>query len=602
VVNQEAPDKIKVTIDQSKCIACGACIGVCNHGARFYRDDLARFLKDLENGQSISLIASAATKTNFPNHKRLFDWLRGIGVKDIHDGAVGMELFAWANINYVRRYRPFSLISSHCPVVISYCRTYRPELLPRLSRVHDPITCMAIYVRETEKERGAGESRLGALTSCIAATREFSAVGVISYNITFQKLREYFLKSDIRIFSVPGGEPDPEIGSASPAEPECPDGRPRPEGKAPGGPTLLPAPPTLKENIELNLNSNIRIDSATGRGVYGLLDEYAKTDVNKVPMIFDALYCENGCDLGTAANPENDFFQTRAILNAYERANPEALLREKCEKLFADFDANMDLDKLTRTYADAGQVTEYVSPDALEEAFRLLGKTPDDKRHFDCGFCGSATCAEMAGKIALRTNIPINCVTKMRQVTEDTNKKITSYIELIHNVSEYLLTTVGDDFSASIEHALMSLCYAMDGSSTALWKNSYDNEERPQCHRIVSFPGMLVNRHFNVVTMDDPPGWLESLVEGNSIMRLKSAMSPNEQQKFLGRNVNTLVLSPIIAQGDFWGFISLLKAEETLLTDQDLSVLSVCSNILASFMIKHEFHATFSDLNETPVL
>jgi hypothetical protein len=365
---------------------------------------------------------------------------------------------------------------------------------------------------------------------------------------------------------------------------------------------LLPIPTSLKENIKLNLDSNIRIDSATGGTIYKLLDEYAKIDVDKVPPIFDVLYCRNGCDLGTAANPDNNFFQMHSIKNNYQSVSVSNYIRHRYDKLFPIFDANVDLEKLLRTYSDEGHVHEYISQEQLEEAFKLLGKDIDDKRHFDCGFCGSLTCAEMAQKIALKTNIPINCVTKMRQVTEETNTKITAYIELIHNVSEYLLTTVGDDFSTSIEHALMSLCYAMDGSSTALWKNTYDSEERPKCHRIVSFPGMLLNRHFNTVTMDDPPGWLENLVEGNSIMRLKSNMSPSEQQKFLGRNVNTLVLSPIIAQGDFWGFISLLKAEETLLTEQDLSVLSVCSNILASFMIKHEFHNTFVDLNETPLL
>jgi hypothetical protein len=332
------------------------------------------------------------------------------------------------------------------------------------------------------------------------------------------------------------------------------------------------------------------------------LDEYAKTDVDKVPMIFDVLYCRHNCDLGTGRNPQNNFFQTRSILDKLNRTYAESRVQKLRDKLHAEFDLSVDLEKLLRTYADEIPIHDYVSAEDLEEAFRLLGKAPDDKRHFDCGFCGSETCWEMAQKIALKTNLPINCVTKMRQVTEETNKKITSYIELIHNVSEYLLTTVGDDFSASIEHALMSLCYAMDGSSTALWKNTYDSEERPECHRIVSFPGMLLHRHFNTVTLDDPPGWLENLVEGNAIMRVKSTMSPAEQQKFLGRNVNTLILSPIIAQGDFWGFISLLKAEETLLTDQDLSVLSVCSNILASFMIKHEFHSAFADLNETPLL
>jgi hypothetical protein len=71
-------------------------------------------------------------------------------------------------------------------------------------------------------------------------------------------------------------------------------------------------------------------------------------------------------------------------------------------------------------------------------------------------------------------------------------------------------------------------------------------------------------------------------------------MSGSEQQKFLGRNVNSIVLSPVIAQGDFWGFISLLKQDPAPPTEQDLSVLSVCGNLLASFMINLDLKGSAS--------
>jgi hypothetical protein len=201
----------------------------------------------------------------------------------------------------------------------------------------------------------------------------------------------------------------------------------------------------------------------------------------------------------------------------------------------------------------------------------------------------------MAQKVVLKTHVPDNCVTSMRQVTEDTNTKIRDYIELIRNMSEYLMTSVDDDYTESVERALMALCYAMEGVSTSLWRNVYDEEEKPRCHQIVTFPGMLINPHFNVVTLEDPPGWLENLIEGNIIMRLKSNMSRAEQRKFLGRNINSVVLTPIIAQGDFWGFISLLKQEEIPFTPRDISVISVCSNLLASYMINLDLQGGFLD-------
>ncbi|MDR2461135.1 MAG: 4Fe-4S dicluster domain-containing protein [Deltaproteobacteria bacterium] len=577
VVTQDSSDVIRVTIDQTKCIACGACINVCNHGARSYCDDLRSFLKDLEAGKEISLIASPTVKTNFLQWRKLFAWLKSLGVKEIYDGAIGMGLFAWANVTYIKRYRPFSFITTHCPVVISYCKTYRPELFNRLSRLYGPITCLGIYLKQNLSPGHA----LGALSPCIAATREFSQNNVINYNITFQKLHEYIQKNGIDLNAY--SEEDFK------------------EGAEAGQNDSVPIYPTLKENIRFNLDSNLRIDAASGRDIFRLLDDYGKMDVSLLPPIFDVLYCRNGCDLGTAANPDNNYFQTHSLLNNIRQNLSLKSSEDFWGRLSAEFDTNMDLEKLLRDYTSETLPTRHITQEELEKAFKLLGKNMEETRHFDCGFCGSTTCREMAHKIALKTNIPLNCVTKMRQVTEDTNKKITAYIELIHNISEYLLSTLEEDFSASIEHALMSICYAMDGSSTSLWKNTYDKEERPQCHRLVSFPGMLLNHHFNTVTMEDPPGWLDNLVEGNSITKTKSDMTPTEQQKFLGFNINTLVISPIIAQGDFWGFISLLKEDDTNLTEQDLSVLSVCSNILASFIIKSDILNDFDEF-ETPAL
>jgi hypothetical protein len=223
--------------------------------------------------------------------------------------------------------------------------------------------------------------------------------------------------------------------------------------------------------------------------------------------------------------------------------------------------------------------------EAVDKALRSLGLDPREPRHFDCGFCGSGSCQEMAGKIALHVNVPQNCVNKVRRDFEDSSRKITAYIELIRSVSDNLLNLGGGDVTRSVEQALLSLCYSMDAFTASLWRNSYDSEERPTCRRIVSFPTMLLDHRFNIVTMDDPPGWLEALSEGNPVVRSKNAMSASEQKKFLGRNVNSLVLSPIIASGDFWGFLSLLRQEDEPPGDRDLSVLSVCSNLLASFMI-----------------
>ncbi|MDR1313391.1 MAG: 4Fe-4S dicluster domain-containing protein [Deltaproteobacteria bacterium] len=577
VVLNDAPGRIRVSIDQTKCIACGVCISACSHGARGYRDDLNAFVRDLEAGKRISVVAAPSVRTSFPDYRKLFRWLKSLGVERIIDGSTGYSLFEWAAASYIRRFRPYSAIISHCPVVVDYIRTCRPELLNRLVPVASPLSLQGILLKG-----GLGEGHaLAALTPCIAATREFpESGGAISYNVTFQKLQDRFRRAAPQL--------PPEEGGGG-------DGGP---GPGPGGDAedIMPNPMTLQDCITRRIGPDVRVDGLRGKELYGLLDEYLSSSPDETPQVLTAANCAPYCDMGPAASRDGRYFQTLSIRFSDFRRDEERAA--EAEERFAAWDEELDLERFLVDRKPLGKPRELVPEEDVNAAFRLLGKAPDDSRHFDCGFCGCESCLEMARKVALHTNIPMNCVTKMRQVSDDSNRKITAYIDLIRNVSENLLNRAAGEVSASVEHALLALCYAMDAFSASLWKNTYDREERPSCARVATFPAMLLTHNFNVVTMDDPPGWLEALVEGNPVIRSKSAMTSSEQQKFLGRNVNSLVLSPILAQGDFWGFISLLRQDDAPLTDQDLSVVSVCSNLLASFMLNIDLKGSFLAMDE----
>ncbi|MDR1081198.1 MAG: 4Fe-4S binding protein [Deltaproteobacteria bacterium] len=572
VVLNDAPGRIRVSIDQTKCIACGSCITACSHGARGYRDDLNLFLRDLEAGKRISVIASPSVRTSFPDYRGVFRWLRAAGVERIIDGSTGYALFEWAAVTYLRRYRPYSAILSHCPVMVDYMRTYRPELLERLVPLPGPQSIQGIHLKETME----ADHLLAALTPCIAATREYpDAGGAVSYNITFQKLQDHLAR----------------LGAPLPPEGDGPDGQVE---------EILPNPMTLHGCISRRLGADLRVDGLRGPETFRLLDEYLRAGPEVTPQVVTAASCIPFCDMGTAACRDVSYFRTRSIRFSDYRWE-ESRWRETEEQDLA-WDEELDLERFMVVRHPLGRPPEVVPEEELNAAFRLLGKAPDGSRHFNCGFCGSDTCLEMATKVALHTNLPINCVTRMRQLSDDSNRKITAYIELIRSVSENLLNRAAGDVSGSVEHALLALCYAMDAFSASLWTNTYDREERPSCARVATFPAMMLNHDFNVVTMDDPPGWLEALVEGNPVIRTKSAMTSAEQQKFLGRNVNSIVLSPILAQGDFWGFISLLKQEEDPLSDQDLSVVNVCSNLLASFMINLDLKGSFLAMDDATSL
>jgi len=56
-----------IDVDPDKCIACGACLDVCEHGAREYIDDVDRFFEDLKRGTRISVLIAPAFLANYPN-------------------------------------------------------------------------------------------------------------------------------------------------------------------------------------------------------------------------------------------------------------------------------------------------------------------------------------------------------------------------------------------------------------------------------------------------------------------------------------------------------------------------------------------------------
>ncbi|MBP9627479.1 MAG: 4Fe-4S binding protein [Synergistaceae bacterium] len=386
-----------VAIDDEKCISCGRCIDVCQHEARGYRDDTTRFFDDLDKGVDISIIVAPAFKTNYENWGNIITYLKQRGVKHVYDVSLGADICTWAHIRYIENNNPEAIISQPCPAIVAYILKYKEKLVDKLSPVHSPMLCTAIYMKKNEGLSG----RIAAISPCLAKADEFSATHIVEYNVTFKKLIEYIDRNNIHLPDKKTGFDNVESGLGS----------------------LYPMPGGLKDNVAYHIGDSLHIEKAEGAHVYKAIDTYDVTPADLLPAVFDVLSCENGCNVGTGCAQKKNSFEMSKKMHS-SKMNLTEQQRERLKALYEMFDQNLSVEDFIRHYAPKPVALKQVSTEDIDKAFLSLKKFDADARVFNCGACGSDTCEEMAVKIAKGVNVPDNCIEKVHNEVKDDKERI----------------------------------------------------------------------------------------------------------------------------------------------------------------------------------
>lgn len=382
--------KSVVHIDEVRCINCGRCIQVCN-GARFYEDDTERFLTDLKKGVKINIAVAPAIRTNFrDNYKRLFGFLKSLGVDKIYDVSFGADICTWAYNKHLKENGLNSpLIAQPCPVIVNYIEQYRKDLLPSLAKIQSPLGCLTTYIREELKDN----AKIAFISPCIAKKNEMDSLGMgLEYNVTFENLIKKINGVNLSEFK--------EAGFDLPFE--------NTRG------AIYPKVGGLSKNLELT-NNNLLIREIHGtydcvKYLDSLADRQSKSTLS--PFVVDALNCQRGCNYGTGTcndNTVDDTEQTMIEELIKSKSNEKGLLR-KVYKLYSLFDKKLDYRDYMRKYSEVDFNDIYAEPIDTEIGFGKLLKNDEESRTIDCGACGYSGCKEMANEIALNRNTPINCM------------------------------------------------------------------------------------------------------------------------------------------------------------------------------------------------
>lgn len=423
-------DQFVSSVISERCIKCGECVKVCKHEARGYMDDSAKFFENLE-GKPMYIIVAPSIKTAFSNWNGILNWLKGLGHR-VYDVSFGADICTWAHAKLIESDSKAKIISQPCPAVVNCVTKYHPSLVPFLSRIHSPASCLALYLKKYQSVR----EPIWLLSPCIAKTDEARKANTFEYNVTFENLDNYISRKNLRFKDDADFEFTGMEGVLG---------------------TLYPRPGGLRDNL-LAINPNLVVSTAEGSDLYDRLLRYSATKYESRPDVFDCLNCKHGCNQGTASTL-NDIVSIESEMTALElKANSARGHFLRKDKNYKEFSKNLDWQNFTTSYVSSSIVLMMPTRQQADDIFNEMLKTTPESRCIDCGACGYSSCSEMCDAIFRKDSVKENCVYYMKQLIHqqlEEHKKVLSMGDISDGVSQLssLVDVLSSDeaFQSSID-------------------------------------------------------------------------------------------------------------------------------------------------------
>ncbi len=481
-----------VTLRHELCIGCGNCIRACTHDARSGMDDAPSFYQALEKGEKVVAVVAPAVAAVFPgDHLRFNTYLKQLGVAAVFDVSFGAELTVRSYLDHVKKNKPERVIAQPCPALVGFIETFRPELIPQLAPADSPMLHTIKLIKEYYP--AYSKHKVAILSPCYVKRREFDAVGLGDFNVTFTSVLKRLETQGTDISGFPESDFD-----NPPAERAV----------------LFSSPGGLMRTVERYLPNASEIT----RKIEGhpeaihYLAHLTQTDEKlgaPSHLLVDCLSCELGCNGGPGtgnAEKHPDLIEhaveqrSKEMRRRYgmDSMSPGALKKskKKLEKVISKY---WKPGLYARTYTDRSQVfRELVREPSQAEIEQVYQETyklkPED--FLDCGSCGYNNCEQFAVAVINGCNKPENCRHYRDYLDAERIKHeqeiVSEIVSMGQESSDHLQRNLKDTEQLTQSAADMSSCVAQ--SSAAI-------EE--MVAQIVSITSVLANNDASVGQLQD---------------------------------------------------------------------------------------------------
>ncbi|MBE6852790.1 MAG: 4Fe-4S dicluster domain-containing protein [Ruminococcus sp.] len=426
VPKMTAEGKNYVGIDYDNCINCGECIRKCPHEARDFNDDYEDFIEDMYSKKGkVSLLVDPSIRVAFPDvWQDVLKWFYTQGIRKIYDVSFGADIATWAQLRSLNKTYEGKYITSSCASVISYAEKHDITLFDKISPVHSPAACMAIYAKFQLKDK-ADFAYLG---PCPARKEEFINTNLIKYNVTFTRMKQYFEKRQISFANTGQGfnfEFSHKQGLMG---------------------ALYCKPKGIKENLLIH-RPEANISNCDGLSkTYYHLNKYNTIETKEyIPDVFEVLSCEEGCNGGIGVDIDSEVPHPAVISRVMDITRKDAEKRRtglfminKSDKMFKEFDKDLKLEHYLRTYTPRIKFTNSPTYNDLNNTFNSMFKFTDEDKKINCGACGNKTCREMAISIFHGTNIKENCINYARNLPSHDSAQVAEIRNSLSSVDKII--------------------------------------------------------------------------------------------------------------------------------------------------------------------